>query len=104
MPRYSSKPRLVGMYSLGLPRCHLPTQAVRYPRALRTLASVVSSKFNPLLSCGNKTSGTPTRVGYRPVSRAAREGEQTGSAEEKFVKRTPSEARRFRFGVWILEP
>jgi hypothetical protein len=60
--------------------------------------------LRPPLSFGNKTRGTPTRVGYLPVSKAARDGEQTQSAEQKFVNLIPSDAIRSRFGVGMCDP
>src|SRR5258708_7439565 len=43
--------------------------------------------------------GTPARIGYRPVSSAAREGAQTGAAAYQFVKRVPEAASPSILGV-----
>src|SRR5713101_4524702 len=43
----------------------------------------------------------PVRGGYRPVSRAPREGVHSADGTRKSVMRTPSAARRSRFGVLI---
>lgn len=44
-------------------------------------------------------SGTPVRMGWHPVSIAAREGEQVGEAADQLVKRTPEAARASMLGV-----
>jgi hypothetical protein len=54
---------------------------VRYPAVLSIPAMVVSESERPVVSLENSTLGTPTLVGYRPVSSAAREGEHRGLAE-----------------------
>src|SRR5690242_5627979 len=45
-------------------------------------------------------SGTPARMGYRPVSSAAREGAHTGAAAYQLVNRAPDVARPSMLGVF----
>ena len=73
-------PNLVGRYFwLQYPRCHLPTICVEYPPAWRYWGSSEYSVDNPV---GWNLSIAPLCLpmvqAYRPVRRAAREGEHLG--------------------------
>ena len=90
-PILTSKPWFMGQ-NLSPPKCHLPTEALRYPAGLSRSAVVVSESFNSVAvrgviigpcSCEGLPgiqSVTPVRTGYLPVRMLARVGEQTGQA------------------------
>ena len=81
-------------------RCHLPIACVAYPAFLSSLASVVSLVGRPPAASELKTPPCqeapvqPLRTGMRPVSIAAREGEQMWNAEYHCARRRPPPASR----------
>lgn len=98
---------------MACPKCHLPAKNIVYPWLFNASASVISSRG---ISCKNSAGlylsllpllflflgekfVTPTRVGYLPVSKLQRVGEQTGLAAQPLVKFIPSLARASMFGV-----
>src|SRR6266536_1698789 len=87
------------------PRCHLPTHAVAYPRALSRSAIVFSVTDSPKFALTPfgppPLNSWPNRVGYRPVSRPARHGLQYVAATYPLVNRTPFFAMESMFGVGI---
>src|ERR1700676_3691733 len=82
-------PCAFGTVSVVSPRCHLPQIPVAYPAGFNNDAMVCS-----LCWSGGPLLGTPARMGYRPVSKAAREGAQTGAAAYQLVKREPEAASK----------
>ena len=86
-----------------VPRCHFPIAAVVYPTVLSAVANVVSLVGRPPTGLFEKTPPSPVphvpeRMQRRPVSMAAREGEQMWNPLYHAVKRTPPLARLSRCG------